>query len=68
MFFAPHSRALMVDFMDDLMARRVFYERQLYGAYSAEADRALDRYRHSKPPGGADAKFARPRAEGPLDA
>ena len=68
MFFAPHSRALMVDFLDDLMARRVFYERQLYGAYSTEADRALDRYRHSKPPGGADAEFVSARAERPLDA
>jgi hypothetical protein len=54
MFFTPPSRALMVDFLDDLMARRVFYERRLHGAYSTEADRALDSYRHSTRPGAAD--------------
>jgi hypothetical protein len=67
MFFAPQSRALMVDFLDDLMARRVFYERRLYGAYSTEADRALARYHRAKPPGGADAERVRVRAEGLFD-
>jgi hypothetical protein len=64
MFFAPQSRSLMVDFLDDLMARRVFHERRLYGAYSTEAERALARYRLAKPPGGADAEPLRVRAEG----
>jgi hypothetical protein len=59
MFFTPQSRALMVDFLDDLMAHRVFYERQLHGAYSTEADRALNSYRHSRRPGAADLGQAR---------